>query len=84
MKPTFEQEMLAANKIAKAMMDACDKKADSDEFKNYPDVVQMYAVVFCLVDMTYQMNAKLPWVIEVVKDAYKAYEADGADKNYLM
>jgi hypothetical protein len=44
----------------------------------------MYAVVFCLVDMTYQMNAKLPWVIEVVKDAYKAYEADGADKNYLM
>lgn len=84
MKMTFEQEMFAANQIGKAMMEACDKKTDSDEFKNCPDAVLMYAVVFCLVDMAHQLNAELPWVIDVIKDVYKASKDDGANNNYLM
>lgn len=78
MKKTFEQEMDAANDIGSAMIKALAQKMDGDKYQDYPDAIAVYASVFCLVDVAHQVDAKLPWVLELVKDVYKNSRSNAA------
>ena len=71
MKPSFDDEMRAANKIGSLMVRAAAQEANKHVYKDYPEAVVVYAAVFALAELASQMEAKHSWVIDLVKDVLK-------------